>query len=246
MPDSSVDRNKNISDSSSVLRASGRREINTIDKRNETAFWASHQGTASQSAIPPTIGTAATDRSPHPRRYAEDGDRTEELPRNGNVSFGRRNYRQEKEHSERRPDQATMMAPHSSGTLFPPGGARRGAEQTRVGSSHEAASSASSLQRAGFLGDEEEYDFGSGRGIQWDPYPDKSYDDEDDEQESSGRVSESRGVYKSARSKRRMSRNSRARAANGSSVGGRRRSVSGLDGGRARDDTTGGRTTSFS
>lgn len=239
--------------SSSVDRTSRGPTIGTIDKSNEAAFWASYRGTASQTAVPPTIGTSTTERSERPRRYGEDDDRAEDMPRNGNVSFDRRNYRQEKQLSARRPDPATM-APHSSGALLPPAGRRA---ETRVGASYEAdgaqnwwregGSRTPSVQRAGFLGDKEKYGFGSaGRGTEWDLYPDASYGDEDDEQESAGRFSESPGVYKSARSKRRMSRGKRARAAKGPSLGDRRRPAAGLDGGWARYDSTAGRASGFS
>lgn len=255
MSDSSVNRN-NTPDSSSVLRASRRRKIDTVDNSNETAFWASDRGTASQSTLPPTIGTPITDRSQHHRRYTQGGGGTEGLQRNDNVRFGRRGN---KELSERPPDPATM-APHSSGALFPPWGAGRGAE-TRAGASHEAAagapkwwreggSRAPPAERARFLGGTEQNDFGSGRGVEWDPYPGVSYGDEDDDEQepSAGRLLESRGgVYKSApRSKRRMSRSKRSRAVKGSSTEARRRPGTGLAGGRARDDTMGGRTNGLS
>lgn len=226
VPGSSVDRNDTLH--SSVLRVGRRRKIDTINNSNETTFWASRRGAANQSALPPTIGTAI-DRARHPRRYTEDDDRTEDLPRNGNVGFGRRNDRQEKGLSERRPDPATM-APHSSGALLSPRGVGREAEAI-VGANHQAVdaskwwrgggSRASSVQRAGFLGGEEDNDLGPGRGMEWDPYPDADDGDKDHEQQTAGRVSESHGVYKSARSKRRMSRNMQARAAKGSSLGDR-------------------------
>lgn len=256
MPDSSANRNNTTSGPSPVLRASRRRQI---DNGNETAFWASDRGAASQSPLPPATSTTATDRPQHPRRYAEDDDQAEDLPRNGSVSFGRRNSSQEKELSQRRPDPATI-APHSSGALFPRRGGAPGVG-LRIGVSDEAAgapkwwreggnrAAAPAVQRAGFLGGKEEHGFGSGRRrMEWDPYPDMSYGDEDDdEQEPTEHVSESRGVYKSARSKRRMSRSRRARAAaKGSSLGDRRRPGTGLDGGWAGDDVAGGSTGGFS
>lgn len=259
MSGSSVDRNNKPDE---VPRASRRRKIDTTNTSNATTFWASEgQDAASQSTLPPTIGTNTTDRSRHARSgHAEDYDRTQELPPSGNVGFAGRNYyRQFKEISERRPDPATM-APHSSGALFPPWAAGRGAE-TRVVASHreavrapnrwrEGGVRASSAQRRGILGDgEEEYNSRSGRGeLEWDPYPEKSlynYGD-DDGQESAERVSENLGVYKSARSKRRMSRSRRTRAGKGSSLGDKLGAVTGLDGGWAREYVTGERTSGFS
>lgn len=261
MPDFSVDRNNSAPGVSSVLRdTSRRRKINTIDNRREAAFWAADRGMAIRSALlPPTIGTTSTDRLQHPRRNAENDDRAEYFPRNGDTGFGRRNYPQEKELSERRPDPAAM-APHSSGALFPPWRARRGAG-IRAGASREAAGAPkwwresgasrapSASQWAGFLGKkEEEYDFGPDRAMEWDPYPDIGHGDEDDEQEAAGRGStETRGVYKkSARSKRRMSRSKRARGVKGSSLGDKGAAGTGVDGEWGRNDTMGGRASGFS
>eukprot|EP00752_Nemacystus_decipiens_P007445 g6654.t1 len=248
--ESSLDRDNAASGPSSLRRAGRRRKINTVDDNNssnEATFWPSDKFTASQITRPATIGTTAMDRL-----YAVDDDRTKHTTGNtGNVRFGDRDYLQEKELSERRPDSAAM-APHSSGALFPPWKAGGGAG-IRPGARHEAASpprwwreggsrAAPSVRRAGFLGGREEYDFGSsGRGVEWDPYPDVSYDDEDDEHEPAGRASESRSVHKSARSKRRMSRSKRSRA-----VKGPRSAGAGLDGGWARHDAMGGRTSFFS
>ena len=254
MPDSSVGRD-NRPDTSSVLRAGRRRKIDTIDNNtSDTVFWAADQGKESQSALPPTTSIPVVDRPQHHRRHPEGDARTEDWPRNGNVRFGRRNYRQDKELWERPPDPATM-APHSSGALFPTWGAGRGAE-TRAGESHEVAtapkwwreggSRTPSTQRAGFRGGKEEYGFGLGGGVEWDPYPDMSYEDEDDDQEPAGRASESRGVYRSARSKRRMSRSKRSRAVKGSSAGAGRGPGIGLDGGWVRAGTMGGRTSGVS
>eukprot|EP00903_Cladosiphon_okamuranus_P008279 g7968.t1 len=248
MPDSSVDRSNSATDASSVLRAtSRRRKISTIDPGNEAAFWAADRGAERRSStlLPPSISrTTTTDRLQHPRRHAENESWTQDFPRN---------YPREKELSERRADPATM-APHSSGALLPPWRVGRGAG-SRAGANREAAGAPkwwregggssrapSRSRRKGFLSEsEEEYVFGPGTGMEWGPYPDIGHGNEYDEQEVTGRGSETRGVYKSAWSKRRMSRSKRTRGVKGSALGDSGGAGTGVDGGCVGGDTVAGR-----